>query len=187
MMHDIQNFGKDAASRDHLELLDFQRLCLGENATPSQLRSLIMSKATDELGGHVISAKDFMSVSQIMEGIDKLLSGQDFSNNYPNIVGEGLWEMALKLRIQASEAVEAIAVGCLPKLTAILSAHLHRGWSRLAKCSDSSTFAKLKIVPSSVGDGVIGEGDDFFDCLRFAEMAASVLHEICRYRSGEER
>ena len=45
-------------------------------------------------------------------------------------------------------------------------------------------FAKL---PRSVGDGVIGEGDDFFDCLCFAEMAGSVLHEICRYRSGEER
>ncbi len=177
----------DVASRDPLEILDLQRLCMGENATPSQLRSLVMSKATDELGGNIISAKDFMSVSQIMEGIDQALSERDFSNGYPDIVGEGLWEMALKLRIQASEAVEAIAVGCLPKLTAILSAHLHGGWSRLAKCSDSSTFAKLKMVPSPVGDGVLGGGDDFFDCLRFAEMAASVLHEICRYRSGEER
>ena len=75
-------------------------------------------------------------------------------------VPEGLWEMALKLRIQASEAVEAIAVGCLPRLTAILSAHLHGGWSRLAKCSDSSTFAKLKIVPRPVAHELIGKGDN---------------------------
>jgi hypothetical protein len=94
MMHDLSNFEKDVARRDQLELLDFQRLCMGENATPSQLRSLTMSKATDEpeLGSYIISAKDFMSVSQIMEGIDEALSGQDFSNGYPDIVGEGLYQ-----------------------------------------------------------------------------------------------
>jgi hypothetical protein len=35
--------------------------------------------------------------------------------------------------------------------------------------------------------GVISDGDHFFDSLRHAELAASVLHEICRYRSGEEQ
>ena len=49
-----------------------------------------------------------MLVSQIIEGIDKALSGRDFSNDFP--IGEGLWEMALKSRIQASEAVGAVTV-----------------------------------------------------------------------------
>ena len=131
MIQHFQSCVPNVASRDPLETIDLQRLCIGENATTSQLRSLIMSKATDELGSNKISAKDFMSVSQIMEGIDKALPGRDFSNDFP--IGEGLWEMALKLRIQASEAVEAVAVGCLPKLTTILSAHPHGGWSRVAK------------------------------------------------------
>jgi hypothetical protein len=173
-----------------------------------------MSNATEDLGNNplVISAKDFMTVSQIMKKLGQNLTG---TTNLP--LGEGLWEIALKLRIQASEAVEAgcstfifrrlstfifirlsgcntfiftrlyfaVAVGCLPKMAAILSAQPHGGWSRVAKCSDSSTFAKLKMHPSEGKYKAIGEGDDFFDCIRLAEMAGSVLHEICRYRSGE--
>ena len=79
---------------------------MGENATPSQLRSLTMSNATEDVGNNplVISAKDLMTVSQIMKKIGQNLTG---SKDLP--VGEGLWEIALKLRIQPSEAVEA---GC---------------------------------------------------------------------------
>jgi hypothetical protein len=80
--------------------------------------------------------------------------------------------------------VEAISAGCLPKMRAILSAQLHGGWLKIEKCSDSSTFAQLNILDSSI---LIGEGDVFFDSPRLAELAGSVLHETCRYRSGEER
>jgi hypothetical protein len=208
----MQDLGKDLRGDPRLDKLGLQLLSMGENATPSQLRSLTMSNATEDLGGNVISAKDLLTVSNIMKKIDKALSGLNDLG-----VGEGLWEIALKLRIQASEAVEAgcntfvfrrwstfifirlsgcitfifirlsfaVAVGCLPKMAAFLSAQPHGGWSRIAKCSDSSTFAKLKVHPSEGKYKAIGEGDDFFDCIRLAEMAGSVLHEICRYRSGE--
>jgi hypothetical protein len=184
MMQDFQNVVPQVSIRDpRLGILDFQLFSMGENATPSQLRSLTMSNATEDLGGNVISAKDLLTVGSIMKKIDEALSGSH--TKLP--VGEGLWEIALKLRIQASEAVEAVAVGCLPKMAAILSAQHYGGWSRVAKCSDSNTFAKLKMHPSKGEYKAIGEGDDFFDCIRLAEMAGSVLHEICRYRSGEEQ
>jgi hypothetical protein len=217
MMQDFRNVVPQVSSRDpRLDKLDFQLFAIGEDATPSQLRSLTMSNATEELGDNplVISVKDLMTVSQIMKKLGQNLTG---TKTLP--VGEGLWEIALKLRIQASEAVEAgcntfifrhlstfifirlsgcntfifirlsfaVAVGCLPKMAAILSAQPHGGWSRIAKCSDSSTFAKLKMHPSEGQYKAIGEGDDFFDCIRLAEVAGSVLHEICRYRSGEEQ
>ena len=107
MMQDFQNVVPKVSSRDpRLDKLDFQLFSMGENATPSQLRSLTMSNATEDLGGYVISAKDLLTVSNIMKKIDEALSG---SNDLP--VGEGLWEIALKLRVQASETVEAVAVG----------------------------------------------------------------------------
>jgi hypothetical protein len=152
-MIEIRNVVSKVSSRDpRLDILDFQLFAMGENATRSQLRSLTMSKATEELDGNPpsISAKDLLPVSKIMQEIDEALSG---SNDLP--IAEGLWEIALKLRIQASEAVEAVAVGCLPKMAAILSAQPHGGWSRVEKCSDSSTLAKLKMQSSTVGDRTI--------------------------------
>jgi len=111
---------------------------------------------------------------------------------YGDVCREYLWELALKIRIQASDALEAVGAGCIPKMATILSAQPRGGWSKTAKCSDSSTFAELKIPPRTMGSdedvqGVIPDGDHFFDSLRHAELAASVLHEICRYRSGEEQ
>jgi len=164
---------------------------LGKDATPSQLRSLIMSRGTDQMWSpgsksRVISAKDVMTVGQIMVLLDKAVAGK------AKTIGEALWELALKIRIQASDALEAVGAGCIPKMAAILSAQPRGGWSKTAKCSDSSTFAELKIPPRTMGSnedvqGVIPDGDHFFDSLRHAELAASVLHEICRYRSGEEQ
>jgi hypothetical protein len=159
---------------------------LGKDATPSQLRSLIMSRGTDQMWSpgsksRVISAKDVMTVGQIMVLLDKAVAGK------AKTIGEALWELALKIRIQASDALEAVGAGCIPKMVAILSAQPRGGWSKTAKCSDSSTFAELKIPPRTKGSGVIPDGDHFFDSLRHAELAASVLHEICRYRSGEEQ
>ena len=54
---------------------------MGENATPSQLRSLTMSNATEDLGGNVISAKDILTVGNIMKKIDETLSPQNGSNS----------------------------------------------------------------------------------------------------------
>jgi hypothetical protein len=59
----------------------------------------------------------------------------------------------------------SVDVGCLPK-GGILSAQHYGDWSRVAKCSDSSTFAKLKMHPNEGEYKAIGEGDDFFDCIR---------------------
>jgi hypothetical protein len=55
--------------KPRLEILDLQLFSMGTKATPSQLRSLTMSKAAQELGGNVVSAKDLLTVSQKMKKI----------------------------------------------------------------------------------------------------------------------
>jgi len=69
-------------------------------------------------------------------------------------------------------------------MAAILSAQPHGRWARVFKCTDAGSIAKLKILNIAVSSITTLQGDDFFDSLRHAELAASVLHEICRYRSG---
>jgi len=77
-----------------------------------------------------------------------------------------------------------VGIGIIPKMAAILSAQPHGSWARVFRCTDASSIAKLKILNIAVSSVTTLQGDDFFDSLRHAELAASVLHEICRYRSG---
>ncbi len=63
MMQDFQNVVPKVSSLDpRLDKLDFQLFSMGENATPSQLRSLSMSNATEDLGGY--DSPDIKSPSQ---------------------------------------------------------------------------------------------------------------------------
>jgi len=80
-------------------------LSMFKDATPSQRQSGLMSRAKD---GHDvnISAKDFMTISQFNERIDEVLADSDKDLTGDDL-GELLWELAMKIRIQASEAVEA--------------------------------------------------------------------------------
>ena len=85
---------------------------LGKDATPSQLRSLIMSRGTDQMlspgsKARLISEKDIMTVGQIMGLLDNAVADKE------RTIGEYSWELALKIRIQASDALEAVGAGCM--------------------------------------------------------------------------
>jgi hypothetical protein len=80
-----------------------------------------MSRGTDQMWSpgwkaRLISAKDIMTVGQIMVLLDNAVADKE------RTIGEYLWELALKIRIQASDALEAVGAGCIPKMATILSA-----------------------------------------------------------------
>jgi len=91
--------------RDGNEEVNRALLSIFEDATPSQRQSGLMSRAKD--GRDInISAKDVMTISEFNERLDEALAGSDKDLTGDDI-GELLWELAMKIRIQASEAVEA--------------------------------------------------------------------------------
>ena len=73
---------------------------------PSQRQSDLMSKAKDSRDVINFSLKDVMTIGQLNERLDGVLADSD-KDPTGDDMGELLWELAMKIRIQASEAVEA--------------------------------------------------------------------------------
>lgn len=111
-----------------------------------------------------LSAKDIFSARQLLQMIDSSVDPFDSKK-----LTEYLWELALKLRIQASDVQQVLQCDCLPKMSKILNAQI---------CGGSWTKACNGPVYGDINEYC------FMNVLFNSIHSASVLHEICRYRSG---
>ena len=144
--------------------------CLSE-MTPEALRSLELG-LTSAGSFAVMSAKDMMSSSMLMgratqqlrKGVDPAAGPGAQDDNGDDGPGVYLWELTLKLRVCASDAGEFMTFGGLQKMARLCAARQVGGWDAVMQRTH----------------------DDFFQAVHFAMLAASALHECCRYRSGCE-
>ena len=121
-----------------------------------------------DLGGGVVgmSAKDIYTAPQLLEKAVERLRDRD--DDDPARSQELLWELALKLRIDASQAQEVLCENCVGKMASVAAQDHHGGWSKVLAAVQGGDMELGKIA------------------LNQASLGVSVLHELCRYRSGCE-
>ena len=101
--------------------------------------------------------------------------GEDFT-----ATREYLWELATKVRIQSSEAQKVVDRGGIDFILGHLRADLFGGWDAVMRYDPSPNLLAGK------WNGSRSDACAFNLALQTAEMALSVLFEVCRYRSGCE-
>ena len=97
-------------------------------------------------------------LNKAMEGIEK-----NDENDKELTNGKSLWELALHIRTSADDAKEALENGVISKMVSVIAAKKIGGWDSLINRR---------------------EIDRFICAVVFAQLAASVLHELCRYQNG---
>jgi tetratricopeptide (TPR) repeat protein len=117
----------------------------------------------------------------------------------------GLWELALKLREGYNEAKQALHAGVLITIAPFLSATFGGGWNKITVSGQtllekkllesewspkrqqiiaSSKAAQEYLDATSPGISLSIDAAWFIQATAQAANACSVLHELCRYRSG---
>jgi len=79
-----------------------------------------------------------------------------------------LWELALKLRLGEVYCRAVLAKDCVAKMGSVVCAEPWGGWAKI------------------ISETTAGETWPFCSAWSHAEVALSVVHELCRYRSGCE-
>ncbi len=108
------------------------------------------------------SAKDILSASKLLDMAMQSLNNIPYDPSSDN-PAEYLWELALKLRGTPEHTKEALAHGVISKCEHVIMAKPVGGWNAFL---------------ASIGSNHI------WPTLNLAQLATSVLHEVCRYRSG---
>ena len=111
-----------------------------------------------------VSAKDMFTSSQLLQNATDSLQKNDEekAKEEEDGVAVNLWELTLKLRVQASDAQELLYYQGLRKLSFFLTAARYGGWPVV-----------LKKAPN----------EHFMAAMHYVMLATSALHECCRYRS----
>ena len=137
--------------------------------------SFLKGMTTSHDGGVMhISGKDMFSVGVLLHGAipegmqirqARIDAGQ--APDPEDIVRESLWETALKIRVEAAQAKDAIEAQAFDRLEGPFKATFFGGWEKFPV--EELTELQLDELTTSLGD---------------AELSMSVVHEIVRYRSG---
>ena len=108
-----------------------------------------------------MSAKDMFSASTLLAIAMQSLNNSDPKSDFQT--AEYLWELALKLRGTPEHTKEALEHGVISKCEHVIMAKQVGGWNAFLESRGTKHISPV---------------------VALAQLATSVLHEVCRYRSG---